>query len=412
MTRLEFKAYIDSFGKKKGEFTKKELADIGIKYQTDVIKQERNWSWLAETLGDYRDGEGFRKWILSKRYTLKLVPKNPKILDDKTVEEASSEDMEGSLTQQKEELFKEKTQLRDTYNAYRRGMREEARVDAFKSHLIEAMGSLKALPKVTPATIDVSKHTTEMVLGFADLHLGLDFANSYNTYNYGIAVKRVTKLVEQTVKYCKIHNVQRLTFLNIGDLVSGLIHPTLRLEQSIDVADQVMRAAEIVAEVLNQLQTAAPEVIYRSVVDNHSRFTPNKDSHIEIESFNRIIDWFVEERLKNTSVKFPKDNLDIGVGMFKLMNGKTMMFMHGHQDKKSTIFQDMVGLIKEYPDYIFMGHYHNSAEHTFQGAKVFVTGSIIGTDTYAYGKRLFGDPEQKALIFSDDDVIDININLR
>lgn len=412
MTRLEFKAYIDSYGKKKGEFTKQELTEIGIRYQEDVIRQERSWSWLAETLGDYRDGEGFRKWILSKRYTRRLVPKNPKILDDKTVESVTSEDVDGSLTQQREDLFKEKTQLRDTYNAYRRGMREEARIDAFKAHLLEAMGTLRSLPQVKAAECDSSKPVTEMVLGFADLHLGIDFSNSYNTYNINVAVRRVTKLIEQAIRYCRIHNVQRLTFLNIGDLVSGLIHPTLRLEQSLDVADQVMKAAEIVAEALNQLQAAAPEVIYRSVVDNHSRFTPNKDSHIEMESFNRIIDWFVEERLKGTSIKFPKDNLDIGVGMFKLMNGKTMMFMHGHQDKKSTIFQDMVGLIKEYPDYIFMGHYHNSAEHTFQGAKVFITGSIIGTDTYAYGKRLFGDPEQKALIFSGNDVIDININLR
>lgn len=412
MTRLEFKEYIDSFGKKRGEFTKQELSEIGIRYQEEVIKQERSWSWLAETLGDYRDGEGFRKWILSKRYTRHLVPKNPKILDDKTVESATSEDIDGSLTQQREDLFKAKTQLRDTYNAYRRGMREEARIDAFKSHLIEAMEKLPSLPKVKPLSYANNGAQTEMVLGFADLHLGVSFKNSYNEYNPAIAAKRVSRLVAQTIKYCHVHNVQRLTVLNIGDLVSGLIHPSLRLEQSIDVADQVMQAAEMLAEALNHLQEAAPEVIYRSVVDNHSRFTPNKESHIEIENFNRIIDWFVEERLKGTEIRFPKDNLDIGVGMFKLLNGKTMMFMHGHQDKKSTIFQDMVGLVKEYPDYIFMGHYHNSAEHTFQGAKVFITGSIVGTDTYAYGKRLFGDPEQKALIFSGDDVIDININLR
>ena len=411
MTREEFKEYIKSYGKKKGEYTKDELCEIGIKYKDEVIRQERSWSWLAEELGDYRDGEGFRKWLLSKRYTKKLVPKNPKVLDDKTVEEVTSDDVDASLTQQREDLFKEKTQLRDTYNAYRRGMREEARIDAFKSHLVDAMGRLESLPKVEPMPYE-GQGQTEMVLGFADLHLGISFKNSYNEYSPAIAVKRVARLVAQVTKYCRIHNVRRISFLNIGDLVSGLIHPSLRLEQSIDVADQVMQAAEIVAEALNQLRAAAPEVVYRSVVDNHSRLTPNKESHIEVESFNRIIDWFVEERLKGTGVSFPKDNLDVGVGMFKLLNGKTMMFSHGHQDKKSTIFQDMVGLTKEYPDYIFIGHYHNSAEHTFQGAKVFVSGSIVGTDTYAYGKRLFGDPEQKALIFDGDDVLDIDINLR
>lgn len=411
MTKEEFREHLKSYGKKKGEYTKEELFEIGVKYKDEVDKEERSWSWLVDELGDYRDGEGFRKWLLSKRYTKKLVPKNPKVLDDKTVYDVTSEDIEGSLTQQREDLFKEKTQLRDTYNAYRRGMREEARIDAFKSHLIDAMGRLESLPKVEPMPSE-GMEQTEMVLGFADLHLGISFKNSYNEYSPAIAARRVSKLVSQTIKYCHANGVRRLSVLNIGDLVSGLIHPSLRLEQSIDVADQVMQAAEMLAEALNQLQAAAPEVVYRSVVDNHSRLTPNKESHIEVESFNRIIDWFVEERLKGTSVEFPKDNLDVGVGRFKLLNGKTMMFAHGHQDKKSSIFQDMVGLTKEYPDYIFIGHYHNSAEHTFQGAKVFISGSIVGTDTYAYGKRLFGEPEQKALIFDGDDVIDIDINLR
>ncbi len=412
MTREEFKCYISSFGKKKGEFSKQELCDIGIRYKEDVIRQERNWDWLVKELGDYRTGEGFRKWLLSRRYALHLVEKNPKILDDKTVEEVSAGDVEESLAKQKEDLFKEKTQLRDVYNSYRRGMREEARIDSFKEHITDAVKSLAPLPSVQAGDCDLTKNATEMVMGFADLHLGIDFSNSYNEYNYEIAVKRVSKYVSHAIEYCRLNNVRRLNFLNLGDLISGTLHPTLRIEQGMNAADQVMKAAELVAEALNQLKAAAPEVIYRSVVDNHSRFMPNKDSHIEIESFNRIIDWFLEERLKDSGIAFAKDNLDIGVGMFKLINGKTMMFTHGHQDRKSTVFQDMVGLIREYPDYIFMGHYHNSAEHTFQGAKVFITGSIVGTDTYAYGRRLFGSPEQKLLLFNGDDVISIDVNLK
>ena len=73
----------------------------------------------------------------------------------------------------------------------------------------------------------------------------------------------------------------------------------------------------------------------------------------------------------------------------------------------------MMGLIRRIPDYIFMAHYHNSSEHTFQNCKVYVNGSIIGTDTYAFEKRLFTEPEQKLLIFNEDnDVINININLK
>ena len=125
-----------------------------------------------------------------------------------------------------------------------------------------------------------------------------------------------------------------------------------------------------------------------------------------------MIDWFLAERLKDTKVVFADDNIDIGIGRIRLMNGKTLLFMHGHEDKKNSVMQDMVGLTQEVPAYILMAHYHNTATHTFQGTKVYVTGSIIGTDPYAFSHRLFGDPEQKLLVFDGVNVIDININLK
>ena len=94
------------------------------------------------------------------------------------------------------------------------------------------------------------------------------------------------------------------------------------------------------------------------------------------------------------------------------MNGKTVMFAHGHQDKKTSVVQDFIGATREFIDYIILAHFHSSAEKTFQGTKVFISGSIIGTDAYAYGKRLFSEPEQKLLVFEDDNVLDFDINLK
>ena len=207
-----------------------------------------------------------------------------------------------------------------------------------------------------------------------------------------------------------LNNVHTLHFINLGDLVAGIIHPTIRLEQEYDVITQIIRVAGIVTELVYALKQHIPEVTYRTVVDNHSRVMPDKHQHIELENLNRIVDVFVEERLQHTGVTFPKDNLDIGIGRLVLSNGKKLFFMHGHEDRKSTVVQDIMGLTHEFPDYILMAHYHNSAEHTFQGAKVFISGSVIGTDPYAFGKRLFGQPEQKLLIFdARNNVLDLDI---
>ena len=194
-------------------------------------------------------------------------------------------------------------------------------------------------------------------------------------------------------------------------MIAGTIHVNARIEQELNASDQTITAAELLAQVCNELTTVCPNVTYRSVVDNHARITPDKESHIEKENFNRVIDWYLKERLKNTRIIFKDDNLDIGLGKFTLKNGKKVMFSHGHQDNYNQIFQALVGASKEYVDIILIGHFHSAKMKTFQGCKVFINGSIVGTEQYALSKRLFGDPEQTLLIFTGKDVEHIIMKL-
>lgn len=99
-----------------------------------------------------------------------------------------------------------------------------------------------------------------------------------------------------------------------------------------------MVASEILADALNVLQKAAPKVVYRSVVDNHSRLSPNKDESLESESMSKLIDWYLMERLKDSSIVWQCDNIDDTIGKFDLLNGKKVMFAHGHLDSASQAF--------------------------------------------------------------------------
>ena len=409
----KFYEYVKGFGREPGEYTPDEQEQIGVFHQS-LPRWEKNWNEVADILGLHnKTGEQFRKWVLWKRYTKNMVEKNPKVLDDKTVENLAEDDVTGSIAAQTQTLMKERMRLRDERTSFNRTLRNEARLERFMQSIQDAARQYGPLPPVVNTTFDNNISGCEAVYGLADLHLGPIVENCMNTYNYDEAVKRVNKIAEDIIYYCTLNNVHTLHFINMGDLIMGLIHPTIRLEQEFDVIEQVIRVSELVAEMLNTLQQAAPVVTYRSVVDNHSRLMPDKNQHIELENLNRIIDVFVKERLKGSKVVFMDDNLDIGIGRFRLMNGKTFYFMHGHQDRKTTVIQDIMGLTHEFPDYVLMAHYHNSAEHTFQGAKLFISGSIVGTDNYAFGKRLFGQPEQKLLIFdSRNNVADIDIRCK
>lgn len=407
ITLKQFEDFIASFHKEPGTYTLDEYYLIGDMHR-NLSKSDKSWAALCKAVGWKGSPNSYRCFVRRYRFTAGIEREEPGRVE---VEDKPRPSEDTSYEEQLRRIKMEKTKVHDINLEYHRHIREEARIEELRDSLVEAIKTLKPLPLVKQPYKVEGERETEAILTFADLHIGPDFINSYNSYSPEIAAKRVRYLVSEVIHYCKTYHVTKLHFLNMGDLISGNIHATLRIEQRLDVVDQIKTAAEIVAEALNYLQEAVPELTYRSVVDNHARMLPNKNEHIESENFNRLIDWFLEERLKNTNVKFVYDNLDLGLGRFELGNGKIIMFSHGHQERKNTVTQDFVGLTREIPDYILLAHYHNSAEKTFQGMKVIITGCIVGTDPYAYGKRLFSHPEQKLLIFDKENLIDITIDL-
>lgn len=379
-----------------GKLSKDDAYEIGVAHR-ELPKAERNWSWLAELIHWEGTGESLRNFVLRRLKAEGLV-ESPVDLNN-----------EDSLVKRRAELFKERQQVRDEWTTYNRMMREDARIDTFKEAIQDAAKNLQPFKKVS--YVGNSYSDTEAIALLSDLHIGVEFSDFCNTYNLEVAKQRVSKYIADVRKYCKLHKVKRLNVVNLGDLISGIIHTTIRLEQEFDVIDQIMNASEILAGVLNELQDAAPEVIYRSCTDNHSRAIANKSEAVEKENFYRLIDWYVQERLKDTRIIFKNDNLSKEIGKFDLLNGKKVMFSHGHNDVPNKIFQSFIGATEEYIHYVLLGHYHNEKVKNFQNMRVFINGSIVGTDDYAASKRLYTKPSQMLLVFDDDNVVHYSINL-
>ena len=62
-------------------------------------------------------------------------------------------------------------------------------------------------------------------------------------------------------------------------------------------------------------------------------------------------------------------------------------------------------------DIVILGHFHKDQTKNFQGKKVFFNGTIKGVDEYALNKRLFGSPSQSLVIFDEEEVFDIPMEL-
>ena len=389
--KTEFESFVESYQREPGKYTIQQLMEIGAKFK-ELPLRERNWEELHKKLGIYNfSAEAYRRRV--ERYMRK------------------NESNEGK---EYREEYMEKQKVRDWYNAYRRDIREEVRIENLKDEIkfaAEKFGKLE--PIVWPEVKETPVEKTEAVLLVSDLHIGVECDNYYNKYNKDIAKERLAKLQQNVIKYCSINNVSVLNILNLGDLINGVIHTNARIEAQMDVAEQIMYAGELIANFLYGLSKEIPNITYRSVFDNHSRAIANKNEHIEKEQFSRVIDWFIAERLKDTPIEFIANDIDGGIGRMKLASGKTLMFCHGHNDGRNNSYQNFIGLTQEWVDYICMAHYHNPASKDFQGCKVFINGSIVGTESYAFGRRLFTKPSQKLIIFNEgnNNISDIDISL-
>ena len=397
MTKKELNALVEKkMTERNSDLTENDVLEIGIAHR-QLLKAERNWSELAKKINWTQGGESLRNFVLRRLRNSGMVSKQVDLNNEE------------SLVQKRKELFKEKQQVRDEWSTLNRMMREEARIDTLKEVITTAAKELQPFKKVKYTGKKCAD--VEAIAMLSDLHIGVEFDDFCNKFNLDIAQKRVSKYIDDVKKYCALHKVRRLNIVNLGDMISGIIHTTIRIEQQFDVMEQVMKAGEIVAGVLNELQDAAPEVIYRSCTDNHARAIANKNEHIEKENFNRLIDWWVEPRLANTNVKFVRDGLNYEIGKFDLLNGKKVMFAHGHNDNTNKVFQNFIGATEEYINYVLLGHYHQEKVKNFQNMRVFINGSIVGTDDYAASKRYYTKPSQMLLVFDEDNVIHYSINL-
>lgn len=407
MSRDELFKLIDSFGKNKGEYSEEEIIEIGTAHKK-LPRSERSWAVLADRLGWEGTGESLRLFVKNKLYSNKQSDEHKEISQNER-------DVDAEYLDKKSQLEIEKTLARNEWTAYKRLIKTQAKAISLKRTVEEEIQKLGPLPFISfkESKLKGIGNVREAVLMISDWHIGVDCDNFYNKYNFEVAKERVKKLTEDVINYCKSFKVQRLNVVNLGDLIHGKIHKNARIEQELNVVDQTLKAAELLAEMLNKLQEAAPEVVYRSVIDNHARMDADLEEALQGENFGILIDHITDLRLKlsKAKVQFVYDNLDESMGKFTLLNGKNVAFAHGHLDSINKAYQNFTAATREFIHYVLLGHYHEEKAKSYNGCKVLVNSCLSGVEQYALSKRLFGIPSQSLLLFEDKNLINVSINV-
>ena len=362
------------------------------------VKKEVKLSWgeIADLLCLSCSGEYLRKIAYG-------VAEYAGYLDarqDESLAHHRSQTELNELEEKEFEMRKEKMRMQDQKRELNKLLREWARAEHIQNQVMaavkEAAGGATLYHAVKPVGQVSDK---EGALLLSDWHVGMKTANMVNTYNDAVFDQRIAELIDHVVEYGHQQQLKCIHVFALGDLVNGLIHVTTRINNTENVIKQSMKVAETMAMMMNSLSEEFPEVKVYFSRGNHDRVTPNKKESIAGESFADVIWWYLKARLEGLdNIELIDNEVDEEIIMAEICGNK-IFAVHGHKDKINTVVPNLSMLLKTFPDYIFMGHYHSNAESEIHGAEVIVNSSLCGTDDYAVSLRRSSHPAQKFMVF-------------
>lgn len=302
------------------------------------------------------------------------------------IDSINEDDLLEKIEFKKIELQKERVKLSTLRNDINKKIREDARQELLFE---EILSSIPSADKVEFRPLLEQDGDKSYLLNFSDIHYDYFFSSENNKYSIEILKQRFDKLLGELIKLIEKENISKLTVLNTGDSISGLIHMSQIKTMQVGLVQSVIGFSRFMGDWLNKLSEYA-EVTYRQVpTSNHSQLRIfEKKRNIGGEDLELLIINYIYDYLKgNNRVKVIVDTESEYIA-FNLQGYEIISF-HGHQFRKTdNILERLNTLHRKFYDAIIIGHYHSSYEKTlFEGVdndvELIIAPSIVGSDTYS-----------------------------
>lgn len=238
-----------------------------------------------------------------------------------------------------------------------------------------------------------------------------------NKYNQEIAVKRLRKVIDQTIYLLrdKLKNSTKTPFPGIvvilgGDMVSGIIHPELQETNEGGPMEMMIDCADHLAASIRKLEKSFGEVWIIGVPGNHGRLT--QKTYAKLNAVYNC-DWGIYQMLERFLGDLSKTvhfNCPPARDVTFAVEGHRYRLTHGDQfrggdgiigplgpitrgdHKKRSMAMSLPGEAEEY-DTLILGHFHQL--HMLHSR--IINGSLKGYDEYALSCNFSWEPAQQAL---------------
>ena len=386
----------------------KELQDRGLTIelyeqlledcQKKINKEiDLDWSEICEKYNLDWNGDSLRKGNISlvggafvKQY-----------YDEKYAKDAFSDEDEylNKLEEKKREIQKETVKLRDERSSYNKLIRTEARKESYADMVKRIIGE-----NVEPANFNVHYKlldgSCDLLCHVTDIHTGIEINNWFNVFNQDVLRKRLEKYVSDILDIRGLHQAENC-YLVIGEILSGLIHSNLRLQNNMDLIEQFKYISELISAMLARLACNFKNVYVYTTPGNHSRIVAKKEDSLDGENMDYLLPFYLKARMQNIeNVHICDNDVDPEIAIFSI-RGNKVFSSHGHKDSPANVVQNFTMMFGIKPDIVLLGHRHTNGVSTVFDTKVIQSGCVSGTDAYATSIRKVNKPEQTVSVIND-----------
>lgn len=372
-----------------------------LREQLDLLKRKR----IDENL-EWQDVADFRSEFNGDLEHRDTVRKGSKLLYEYIDAGWVNEPLETEDNSDNAELIKmrkEKIKLSDARVEYNRLIRQEARKESY-ADMVKRIICENVEPMNIPVHYTLFNSSTDLLCHLTDVHCGIEIHNWKNDFDEDILKKRIEKFTSDILDIRGMHESENC-YLVIGEILSGIIHNNLRLQNNMDLMEQFKYVSELISAMLIRMANHFNHIYVYTTPGNHSRISPKKEEALDGENMDVLLPFYLKARMQNIkNITICDNTIEPEIAMFNI-RGNNVFAAHGHKDSPSSVVQNFTMMFNVKPDIVLLGHRHTNAMETVYDTKVIQSGCVSGSDAYAMSIRKTNKPEQTVSVIGDNGLI-------
>lgn len=372
-----------------------------LRGQLDLLKRKQT----DENL-EWQDVADFRSEYIGNLEHRDTVRKGSKLLYEYIDAGWVNEPNDSNIDVDNEELIKmrkEKIKLSDARVEYNRLIRQEARKESYVD-MVKRIICENVEPMNIPVHYTLFNSSTDLLVHLTDIHTGIEIHNWKNDFNADILKQRIEKFTSDILDIRGQHDSENC-YLVIGEILSGIIHNNLRLQNNMDLMEQFKYVSELISAMLSRMANHFNHIYVYTTPGNHSRISPKKEDALDGENMDVLLPFYLKARMQNIDNITICDNMvEPEIAMFNI-RGNNVFAAHGHKDSPSNVVQNFTMMFNIKPNIVLLGHRHTNGLTTVYDTKVIESGCVSGSDQFATSIRKVNKPEQTVSVIGNNGLI-------